>query len=1323
MTEHNDTQNQKPVPRTLLDRIILFFLENRLISFMLLAGLVLGGLAVAPFDWDLRGLPRSPVAVDAIPDIGENQQIVFTKWPGRSPQDIEDQITYPLTVSLLGIPGVRTIRSSSNFGFSSILIIFEDNIEFYWSRSRVLEKLSSLPLNTLPEGVQPALGPDATALGQVFWYTLEGLDPDGRPVGGWDLQELRSIQDWHVRYALLAAPGVSEVASIGGYVQEYQIDVDPDAMHAFGIRLEQVFNAVRDSNVDVGARTIEVNRVEYVVRGLGFIESIEDIEKAVLSVHENVPIRIKDIATVTRGPALRRGVLDKAGAEAVGGVVVVRYGANPLKTIEAVKEEIEAITPGLPLRPLIDEGAISREEVAAFTRTHGFEAWDGPRVNEEAWLNWIQDTPRDSWPTWLTTSKVTIVPFYDRTGLILETLGTLSDALTQQVLIAIIVVVLMVMHLRSSILVGGILPLAVLMSFIAMKLFKVDANIVALSGIAIAIGTVVDMGIIVCENILKHFDEDGDADPLTIAFRGTSEVGGAVLTALATTIISFLPVFTMTGAEGKLFQPLAFTKTFALIASAIIALALIPVLARTLLSRRGLSGSLRYASLAALAVFGVVLWVTLSWWIGVIVIAVSAYHAGRPWVPGVIDRGLTTSSNVVISLALGVVLALLWQPLGPEAGARRNIVFVIVLVGVLYGLFRAFQAAYPFLLEWCLRNKSLSLAPPVLAMGLGLFAWLGFSTTMGFVPAALEKAGLNTETVQQSRLWQRASRVFPGLGSEFMPDLDEGSFLFMPVTMPHASIAEATDMLQFQDRAMASIPELELVVGKIGRVDSALDPAPISMVETVVNYKSEFRQDPNGRVLKFKTDPETGEFVRDENGELVEESWGRPYRQWRDEIRSTDDIWKEIVRVTRIPGTTSAAKLQPIKARLIMMQSGMRAPMGIKVKGPDLASIEKAGLDIERLLRQVPEVEPSAVTADRIIGKPYLEIDIDRDAIGRYGLSIRQVQDVIEVAIGGRPVTVTVEGRERYPVRVRYLRELRDHPDTLGGILVSAADGTHIPLTQLADIRFVRGPQSIKSEDTFLLGYVLFDKRPGYAEVEVVEACQRFLQEKLDSGELVLPEGVSYSFSGSYENQLHAEATLNVVRPLAFFIIFVILYLQFRKVSTSLLVFLGIFVAWSGGFILLWLYAQPWFLDANVLGTNLRETFQIRPVNLSVAVWVGFLALFGIASDNGVVMATYLKQTFERRGVTSIAEAREATLEAGKRRIRPCLMTTATTLLALLPVITSSGKGSDIMIPMALPVFGGMFLVLFGLFIVPVLYCFIEEIGLKRAARTGPAGR
>ncbi len=1191
-----------PEQQSLVGRLIGFCLHNRLVVVLITVAIILTGLLVAPFDWKLGSIERHPVPVDAIPDIGENQQIVFTQWMGRSPQDVEDQIGYPLTVQLLGIPDVKTIRSYSMFGFSSIYIIFKEKADFYDSRTRVLEKLNSLPPGTLPPGVKPTLGPDATALGQVFWYTLEGRDPDGSPAGGWDPEELRTIQDWYARYWLLSADGVAEVGSIGGYVREYQIDVDPDAMRAYGVNIEQVYQAVQAANIDVGAKSIEVNHVEYFIRGIGFIKKIEDIENSVIKVNaDNVPVLVKHVANVTIGPATRRGALDKGGAPAVGGVVVARYGANPLEVINNVKKKIAETKEALPKKTLADG----------------------------------------------TVSQITVVPFYDRTGLIYETLGTLNKSIALEILVTIIVVLVMVMHLRSGLVISSMLPLAVLLCFIGMKLFKVQANIVALSGIVIAIGTIVDMGIVVCENVLRHLGKSSaDESKLETVHRAASEVGSAVLTAVLTTVVSFLPVFTMIGAEGKLFKPLAYTKTFALIASIVIALTILPIMAYTFFRGRARSPSAPPQKVGRSVPerrgrLGTVAPTLLKHW----------------------PIGLTV-------LLVGILLTHYWEPLGPERGFILNFIFVATIIGGLLGFFALFQRFYVRMLRWCLAHKLLFLMlPVVLIVGGGL-------------------------------AWNR-------LGKEFMPPLDEGSFLWMPTTMTHASIGESLDILEKQDMAFQTIPEIKSVVGKLGRADTPLDPAPISMFETVINYKPEYKTDKNGRRINFKY--ENGEFVRDENGELIPDRRGRPFRQWREDIHTPDDIWNEIVKAGKMPGTTSAPKLQPIAARIVMLQSGMRAPMGVKVTGPDLETIEQVGLQIEKYLKQVPSVQAAAVVADRIVGKPYLEIVPNREAIARYGIPIRKFQDTIEIAIGGRQVTTTVEGRERFPVRVRYSRELRDNIEALDKILVPGMNGQQIPITQLAEIKYVRGPQVIKSEDTFLVGYVVFDKKDGYAEVDVAEQCQAYLQSKIDSDEFNLPRGVSYKFAGSYENQQRAAATLRLILPLALFVIFMIIYFQFKSVPTTLLVFSGIFVAWSGGFILIWLYGQPWFLNFSVFGMEMRDLFQVHPINLSVAVWVGFLALFGIASDNGVIQSTYLDQVFRESDPKTRDEIREATLVAAERRVRPCLMTSATTILALIPVLTSTGRGSDVMVPMAIPSFGGMLVVLISIFVVPVLYCALKE--------------
>lgn len=1196
------------------ERLIGWFLDNRFFALLLGLFALAGGLYVSPLAGE-TWWPRDPVPVDAIPDIGENQQIVFTEWVGRSPRDVEDQITYPLTAALLGMPGVRTVRSSSAFGFSTIYVIFHDDVEFYWSRSRILEKLASLPRDALPPDAVPTLGPDATALGQIFWYTIEGRDAEGRTTGGWDADELRSTQDWTVRHALASVEGVSEVASVGGFVREYQVDVDPEALRAHDVTLSQVANAVRGSNLDVGARTMEINGVEYVVRGVGFVKRIADLEAAVVVARDHVPIRLRDVARVTTGPALRRGALDDEGAPAVGGVVVARFMENPRAVIAAVKQKIAQIAPGLPRRTLED----GRE------------------------------------------SQLTIVPFYDRTTLIDETLGTLSTALYQQILITLIVVLLMMRRLSSSLLLSGLLPLGVLLAFVAMKLFGVDANVMALGGIAIAIGTMVDIGIVFVTNAYAQLRSAGTrARPSLAVRRSAAEVAPAVLTSVLTTLVSFLPVLGLSSTELRLFAPLVYAKTFAIVGAFILAVTVLPA-ATLLVARRRRPTPTR---------------------------AGASFHA----LTDALSRRLPRSwrrwaAPLLAALLVSALLAESWVPLGRPVGSLINALFVAALLALLMGTFLVFERFYPRLLEGVLAHKLKFALLPLAVLWWGAMALLGFDQVFAFLPTS----------VRQTAPVARWAEAFPGLGREYMPPFDEGSFLYMPSTMPHASMAEVLTLLSETDAAIAQIPEVDRVVGKLGRVNSALDPAPLSMLETLVTYHPEYRTDESGLTV----------------------------RNWRDHVRSPQDIWDEIVRVAQRPGLTSAPKLMPIGARLVMLQSGMRAPLGVKVRGPSLQAIEAFGLELEKVLEAVPSIRPETVFADRVVGKPYVEIHLDREGIARHGLSVVDVQRVLRMALGGIPLTTTVEGRERYAVRVRYMRERRDSIEALRRIFVPMASGENVPLDQLARIEYVRGPQVIRSEDTFLTSYVLFDHQPGVAEVETVQDARAAIQARLERGSLDLPAGVSFEFAGSYANQVRSEKRLALLIPVALSLVLGLLYLQFKRVSTSLIIYSGVLVAVAGGFGLLWLYGQPSFLDFSLAGRSMRDLFQVRGVNLSVAVWIGFIALVGIATDDGVLMCTYLRQRFERDPPRTRQEVRDRTREAGARRLRPCLMTTATTLLALLPVLSSRGKGADIMMPMALPAVGGMAVELLTLFVVPALYCAHEEWRLGRA-RVGlqpkPAG-
>lgn len=1223
-------------PRNPIDWLVDLCLNHRLIPLIFIVAIVLWGIRVAPFDLAGGVIPRDPIPVDAIPDLGENQQVVFTDWPGRSPQDVEDQITFPLTTALQGVAGFKSIRAFSMFGFSVVYVIFDEAHDFYWCRARLLEKINSVQ-RKLPEGVTPLLGPDATALGQVFWYTLEGSR------GGFDLMELRSAQDWIVRYALQAVPGVSEVASVGGYVREYQIDVDPDALRAHGVRLPEILTAVQRANIDVGAETIEWNGVEYVLRSRGFARSLSDLENIVVRVNENVPILVRHVARVQVGPALRRGALDKDGVPAVGGVVLARYGANSLEVIQSVKRRIAELAPGLPSKTL-ENGEVSR---------------------------------------------IDVVPFYDRAQLIQETLDTLSQALVEQVLVTIFVVLMFLRHLRSCAVICVSLPLAILVCFILMKLFQVDSNLMSLCGIAIAIGTLVDMGIILSENIVRHIQEDAGRTPLVELIRSASrEISSAVTTAILMTVIAFLPVFALDGPEGRLFRPLAYTKTFALLGSLLVAIVTLPALASVIFTPWGSGGRGR----AWLAPFGLALLGAgfIVWgmpWAGWAAIAFGVFSQLEARLPAPALRWGAAGASLVVMAGVLLLLTRSWMPLGEGAGVMRNLLIVLGINLAWASVRVVFIDFYPYFLRLFLEHKLLFLSFPAAVVTFGLVAWLGFARVFGFAaPATPDDAAPDA----YQRLWAAAVRAHPGMGREFMPPLDEGSFLFMPSLMPHASIGAALDVLAQQDRAIRAIPEVASVVGKIGRAETAIDPAPTSMVETVVNYKPEFRRDPLTQ-------------------ELLYDDQGRPIRDWREHIRTPDDIWSEIQRAAELPGVTAAPRLQPIAARLVMLQSGMRAAMGVKIFGPTLEQIEAVAFEIAEALRGAPGVAPETVVPDRVIGKPYLEIELDRERMARYGVNIRDGQDAIEVALGGAAAGYTVEGRERYPIRLRYPRELRDDIESIERIIVPGVDGEQAPLSQLATVRYVRGPLEIKSEDNALVAYVLFDKKPGWAEVDVVEQAADAISARIAGGEMKLPAGVRYQFAGAYENQVRFQQRLSIILPLSLLMLLLLLYFQFRSIPISLIVFTGIPVAWAGGFIGLWLIAQPWFCDLTVFGENVRHLLHFQQYNLSAAVWVGFIALFSVTTDDGVVLATYLGSEFEKRRAASIAEIRAAIISVGTRRVRPCLMTSATTVLSLMPVLTSDGRGADVMIPIALPAIGGLSIELLSLFVLPVCYSAYRE--------------
>ena len=1109
------------------------------------------------------------VPLDAIPNVGENQVIVLTEWAGRSPKDMEDQITYPLSIALQSVPGSKSVRGKSMFGFSFVQVTFDDDLDFYWARSRVAEQLTTVS-GSLPEGVTPTLGPDATALGQIYYYVLE-------PPEGMDLAELRSKQDFFVKYSLQSVEGVAEVASIGGYVRQYQIEVDPDKLRYHNIPLSKVIDAVKASNIDVGAKTVESNGMEFIVRGKGFIgsgktepETIEQIDNTVVITREGVPVRVRDLAQVQTGPAFRRGALDLNGREAVGGVVVMQYGENPRDVIKRVKTKIAALESEL----------------------------DGIKIRG----------------------------IYDRTVLIDETVATLSDALFHETLITIAVMVLFLLHVRASIIIAITLPMAVLMSFIAMKTFGVDANIMSLAGIAIAIGTMVDMGIIILENIYGGLSDweaagalGGPKQRLVVIRESAAEVVPAVITAVSTTVVSFLPVFFLTGRDHRLFAPLAWTKTFALASSLIVAVAVVPMLSRIFLKS---SIASRWSSLLA-AVGGAALSAGLCLFVWGKHIA-TWISLGLPW---------TTTASAAIGFAIGW-----WMSREKIRPMENNPVSRFVLW------------LYAGRLRLALRRKVLMLSFPMMLFVIGLGAWIGLPTVLRPVEKVVSLLGADLNEVPG---YVDLKHTFTGLKTDDWIALDEGSWFYMPSLYPAASFSQAMEVLQTQDVLIQQIPEVQDVLGKIGRVDSALDPAPAAMVETYVMLK--------------------------------------PRDQWRPDMTERK-IWDEINAVATLPGVTPASPLQPIEGRVVMLQSGIKASMAVRVYGDDLEGLSKASLAVAEHLKKHHYINAGTVNPDIVMGKPYYEFDVDREEAARYGMTTMMVNQIVSAGLGGVDVTTTVEGRERYPIQIRYERSVREKIDELGKVSVVTHADNIVPLERLAQVTTTWGPGAINSEDARLVAHVSFSPSGGVGDLETVAAVMDSLRTARENGELTFPPGnFELQAVGSFQNQIEANRRLMWIIPTVVLINLLLHYLHFRNFPISLVVFSGIPFAAAGGMI----------------------AVAVMGVDMNTAMWVGFIALFGLAADDGIVMATYMRDTLNRRTIRNVADVRNAIYDAGLKRIRPCTMTTVTTIVALLPVLLSTGRGADVARAMALPVFGGMLIEPFTTFIVPTLYCAYIEFKMR----------
>ncbi len=1077
----------------MINRLIEWSLRNR---FLVLSGVI---FLTA---WGIFCLWRTPV--DAIPDLSENQVIVFADWPGRSPQEVEDQITYPLSVNLQGLTGVKDIRATSMFGFTFMTLIFEEDVDNYFARTRVLERLNYLN-DALPAGVVPRIGPDATGLGWVYQYYLS-VDPDKAPQGGYDLSQLRALQDWFVRYQLNSVSGVADVGSVGGFVRQYQVDVSPVRMRALSVPLKDVLDAVGQSNLNVGGKVIEENGMEFVVRGLGLIRSQKDLEDIVVRESGGTPVYLRDVATIRLGGDFRRGALDVDGHEVVGGVVVMRNGANGLAVIRAVKEKLAAIAPSLP-------------------------------------------------------PGVTIKPFYDRSTLIWRAIATLRNTLVEEIVLVVLAHILFLWHFRSILIVTLPLPISILISFVLMRYFGITSNIMSLSGIAIAIGVLVDAGIVMTENVIRHCErlENGRgagarltaAETWEVTRQAALQVGRPIFFAMTIIILAFLPVFSLVGEEGKLFHPLAFTKSFAMVGASLLAVTLVPVLCTFLV------------------------------------------------------RGP-------------------FQPEGENWVMKRLL------------------ALYGPALDWALPRRG------------KLLRWAA-----GLLAAALLLAfGLPRPVSYKLRDWHldRAAKLASGMGSEFMPTLNEGSLLFMPVLLPSTSLTEIKRLIAWQDQALKQVPEVQSAAGKLGRSETATDPAPVEMIETTIELK--------------------------------------PESEWRRGMTQEKLIAELTDKLSQAPGYVPGF-LHPIEGRLLMLSTGIRAQVGVKILGADLNALQLKAFEAEKIIKSIPGA--AGVAPSRVQGKPYINIEVDRVAMARYGLRAQDVMDVVEAGIGGRNVTTTIEGRERFPIQVRYQRGEIDDIERLGDVLVFTPSGRAIPLGQVASIKRVTGPSEIASENGRLRVFVQANVQGRDLGGFVKEARERIAKE------LTLAPGMTVEWSGQYESQLRAQRSLRLILPAVLGIIFLLLYIVYRSAKEAAHILLAVPFALTGGIFLQFLLGY----------------------NFSVAAWVGYIALFGVAIETAIVMVVYLRELTEKkmkeRGAAfNHADLLEAVKEGAKLRLRPKVMTVGTTLAGLLPIMWSTSTGSEIMRPLAAPVIGGMISsFLHIMFVTPMIFIWLREKEMRQAGAKG----
>ncbi|MEX1348707.1 MAG: efflux RND transporter permease subunit [Desulfobacterales bacterium] len=1162
----------------MIEKIIQWSINNKFMVVLITVFIILGG-----------SLAMMETPLDAIPDLSDVQVIVYTEYLGQAPQVVEDQITYPLTTAMLSVPFAKVVRGYSFFGFSFVYIIFEEGTDLYWARSRVLEYLNFVS-GRLPPGVTPSLGPDATGVGWIYEYVLQDTN------GQHDLQQLRSIQDWYLRYELTSVPGVSEVASIGGFVKQYQVEVDPNKLQAYGLSIQKVRQAIQRSNSDVGGKLVEMAETEFMVRGLGYISSLGDLESVAVAVDsKGTPVLLKNIANIQIGPELRRGILEwKGQGEAVGGIVVMRFGENALAVIDNVKKKLKELEKGLPEGVVILEG-------------------------------------------------------YDRSGLIERAVHTLKKKLIEELTVVAIICVIFLLHFRSAFVAIFTLPVGILMSFLIMYRLNINANIMSLGGIAIAIGVMVDASVVLVENAHKHLERNQGRKPHTeIILESAKEVGPALFYSLLIITVSFLPVFSLQEQSGRLFKPLAYTKTFAMAASSVLAITIVPVLMTFFIRENTFPPETtrrRRRNIWLATVAGPPLLVVVMGLAGPSLLG---------WQPP--DWALVAA----MAVSVFAIVCLVPQKIMPE---RRN------------PLSRFFIWIYRPFIQRVLKYRLVTMLLTVVVLMVSIYP---------------------------------ASR----LGSEFMPPLNEGDLLYMPTTLPGISITKAKELLQQTDKIIQRFPEVHHTLGKIGRAETATDPAPLSMVETTIMIRPEVAYEQE-RVERFFSGwpgwlkkPLTWIWPEVKNGKILHEwrkkSIDRFFSHWPGWLKrplawiwpeeryiTLDELVEDLDRAIQFPGLTNAWTM-PIKTRIDMLSTGIKTPVGIKLMGPDLEVLSDLGSRIEAVVQDVPGT--LSAYSERVTGGNYLDFRINRHEIARYGLTVGDVQDVIMTAIGGMNVTTTVEGLERYPVSLRYNRELRDDIARLKRVLVPAPTGAHVPLAQLADLTIHKGPAGIKSENARQTAWIYVDLK-GVDLGSYVKMAKEVVDREID-----LPVGYSMVWSGQYEYMQKARKTLNIIVPVTLAVIFLLLYIHFKNIIEVIIVMASLPFALIGGVWLLYLLGY----------------------NISVAVVVGFIGLAGLAAETGVVMLVYLDETFERRKTKGLmhttGDLRAAIIEGAVDRVRPKLMTVATTLIGLMPVMLAVETGSQVMKRIAAPMVGGLVSsTILTLVIIPAVYDIWKRWELRKA--------